>query len=271
MKPNFVSFELPEPALAFGFVNSPVGSHGSRTIMLRELALLLEACPSGTNYASLSKAIIDDNVLLKTTLSTRKESQRRLREFYVLDEQVVLFRALRDLWELDAEARPLLAFLCATARDPLLRVMAEFILEVPAGVPVTPQHLEKVIEANLPGRYNPMSLANIGRHAASSWQQSGHLVGRQKKVRAQAHSTPAATAYALMLGYLCGARGEVLFHTMWARLLDAPIHQLRELASIASQQGMLEYRHSGAVTEITFHHLLRPLAGTERTGAGENE
>ena len=63
-------------------------------------------------------------------------------------------------------------------------------------------------------------------------------------------------AYALLLGYLCDVRGEALFHTLWARLLDAPIHILREQAIRASQQGWLEYRHAGEVTEISFHYLL---------------
>lgn len=254
---------VPESALVYGFVNSPVGTHGSRTIMLKELQLLLEACPLSTDYESFRTAIVEDNVLLKNTAATRKESFRRLRELYALDEETLLFRALRDLWSEDNDGQPLLSLLCSTARDSILRGTAELILSLPKEERVTPQMIEKATEDSFPGRYNPTMLANVGRHAASSWQQSGHLKGRQKKTRDQAQPTPASTAYALLLGHLCGTRGSALFETLWARLLDAPSHTLHELALQASRQGWIEYRHTGAVTEITFHHLLRDTEDQE--------
>jgi hypothetical protein len=252
--------EIPESTLEFGFVNDPIGTHGSRTIMLKELRLLLDACSLGTDYERFRQEIVDENVLLKNTETTRKESFRRLRELYALDERVLLFRALRDLWQTDADAQPLLALLCAVARDAILRATASLIVATPQGEVITPQMIEKATEESFPRRYNPTMLANVGRHAASSWQQSGHLYGREKKVRSLVISTPAATAYALFLGYLCGVRGEALFRTLWAHLLDAPVHQLHDQSFAASRQGFLEYRHSGAVTDITFRHLLRAAA-----------
>ena len=252
--------EIPASALRRGFVNEPVGTHGSRTIMLSELHSLLHACPAGTTYEAYRQAIVDENILLKKTASTRRESFRRLRELYALDEHILLFRALRDLWPIDTQAQPMLALLCAAARDVILRSTATLILATPWGEPITPQMLEKAAEEGFPQRYNPTMLANIGRHAASSWQQSGHLRGRLRKVRQQALSRAPSAAYALFLGHLCGARGDSLFDTLWAQLLDTPVHLLREQAFHASKLGLLEYRHAGAVTEITFHHLLRTSA-----------
>lgn len=248
---------VPETALQFGFLNNPVGTHGSRTIMLKELQLLLTTCPLHTMYDQFRTAVVDTNVLLKNTTSTRKESFRRLRELYAIDEGVLLFRALRDLWDEDEEAQPLIAILCASARDSILRASAKLILSTPQEHQVTPQMIEKVTEESFPNRYNPTMLANVGRHAASSWQQSGHLRGRLKKIRDQADSRPTAVAYALMLGHICGERGDNLFRTLWAQLLDAPEHTLRDQAQQASRLGYLEYRHAGTITEISFHHLLR--------------
>ena len=65
-------------------------------------------------------------------------------------------------------------------------------------------------------------------------------------------------AYALLLGHLEGAQGDALFTTRWARLLDVPPPVLRDHARRASQLGWLEYRHGGGITELSFHHLLRP-------------
>lgn len=248
---------VPAPALEFGFMNEPVGTHGSRTIMLAELRLLLESRPPETDIEQYRSAVLDDNVLLKKTAATRRESFRRLRELYALNSNVLLFHALRDLWDAEVEAQPLLALLCATTRDPILRGTADLILAVPTEAQVTPHMISKAAQDSFPDRYNPTMLAGIGRHAASSWQQSGHLKGKLHKIRVQAESRPANVAYALLLGYLCGDRGEGLFHTLWSQLLDTPTHILHQQALVASQHGWLEYRRSGDVTDISFRYLLR--------------
>lgn len=249
--------EFPAATAAAGFANGPGGTHTSRTMMLAELRLLLAACPPSASPADYRAAALEENVLLKATQTTRQRTLRGLRELYALDRSKPVFRALRDLWDADAEAQPLLALLCAVARDRLLRASSEVILATPVGVPVTSQMLAEAVKEQLPGQYNAGTLAKIGRNAASSWTQSGHLSGRVKKLRAQATSRPAAVAYQLFLGHLTDVRGEALFETLWARLLDAPAHVLREQAVAASRLGWIEYRHTGGVTEISFRHLLR--------------
>jgi len=252
-----VRIKVPDSALKVGFLNEPVGTHGSRTIMLRDLRLLLAVCEPGASLDDYREAIIDENVLMKATLSTRKESVRRLRELYGLSDDILLFRALRDIWPMEEAAQPLLALLCASARDPILRATADLILRTDRGAEMTPSLISDAVRDSFPGRYGPMMLANVGRHVASSWQQSGHLAGKLHKIRARALSTPIATTYALFLAYLCDVRGDSLFHTVWARLLDAPEHETREHAAAASRQGWLEYREMGGVTEVTFRHLFR--------------
>jgi hypothetical protein len=255
-----VTLPIPETAASYGFVLDGLGAHGSRTIMLKELGLLLAACPSTADMDGYRSAILDANVLLKQTEATRKESFRRLRELYGLDPDLLLFRTLRTLWNQTEEAQPLLALLSSTARDPMLRVTTDAVLTAPPGSLVTAKMLSQSVEERFPGRLNVTTLANIGRHAASSWTQTGHLQGRTKKVRSRAQSHPISVAYALLLGYLCGERGEALFHTLWTQLLDAPLHTLREQAILASRQGWLEYRHAGDVTEISFRYLLNEEA-----------
>ncbi len=225
--------------------------------MLQELRLLLDACPADASPDRYRAAVLEDNALLKSTQATRAKSFRHLRELYGLDRELYLFRALRDLWDTDPESQPLLALECALARDPSLRMTAQAILDARPGESVTARALARAFEAEHPDRLNATTLATLGRNAASSWTQSGHLRGRSAKVRAGVQSRPPAVAYALLLGFLCGARGEALFGTPWCRLLDAPEHTLHDQAFMASQQGWLEYRQSGMVTEVSFQHLLR--------------
>jgi len=259
---------IPSDALVYGFVNNTVGTHGSRTIILAESRALLAACPASSTIDAYRVAVVDDNVLLKRTVTTRRESFRRLRELYALTPDTLLFYALRELWDADAEAQPLLALLCACARDALLRGTVELILTALPHASVTPGQISAAVDDSFPSRYSPTTLANVGRHAASSWQQSGHLDGRLRKTRARAPSHPSSVASALLLGYLCGARGEGLFHTMWARLLDAPVHTLRDQALVASQLGWIDYRHSGSVTDIGFRYFLSHASTMSSNGRG---
>lgn len=248
--------QIPESAAKYGFVIEGLGTHSSRTMMLSELRLLLVACPMKTKRDDYRSAIRDDNVLLKETQSTRNKSFRHLRELYGLDPDICLFQSLRALWEQQKEAQPMLALLCALSRDPSLRETAGVVLDLPYGSALSSDMLADAAERAFPGLSKETTLAKIGRNAASSWTQAGHLVGRTNKQRVRAEVYSTSLTYALLLGHLCGARGEALFSTFWARVLDQPDDVLHEQAAIASRQGWLEYRHMGAVTEITFDYLL---------------
>jgi hypothetical protein len=70
--------------------------------------------------------------------------------------------------------------------------------------------------------------------------------------------TPVVTAFALLLGYLCGVRGARLFESSWTQLLDCPPAELTELTVEASAQEWLRYKTDGAVVEMTFPGLLTP-------------
>ena len=252
-----MSIQVSAFADKYGFISKSVGPHNSRTMMLAELRLLLAACPQSTTLEEYRSAVVDENVLLKKTVATRISSFHWLQRLYSLDKNILLFRSLRDLWDEDAQAQPLLALFNTIARDSLLKSTAEIILAVPVGDTVTPEMMMDTVNVSFPNRYSPKTLRSTGQNIISSWQQSGLLSGKLHKVRVKVESRPVSLAYALLFGYLSGVRGEELFHTLWCRLLDTPIHILHEQAFVASQRGWLEYRHMGNVTEISFRYLLR--------------
>ena len=249
---------ITEDALRYGFTITPVGTHTSKTMMLAELTRLLAASPPETGYAEMRRLVVDANVTLKATAVTRRDTFNRLAQLYALRLEKIVFRALRDLWDLNVEERPALAILCALARDPLLRATAPIVLDAEEGAAVTPQMLEAAVESAYPGRYSPAVRASTGRNTISSWAQSGHLVGHRTKTRVRLQPGPAATAYALLLGYLCGDRGVALLGTFWAGVLDTTPTVLDGLAFAAHQRGWLDYRRLGDVAEIDFRFLLRP-------------
>lgn len=238
------------------------GPNTSHTIVVDALAALLDAVPADAPHAAYEQAALEANVLGKATDGSRRRTFRYVRELYLLRPEALLFRALRDLWPLDPAARPLLAGLCALARDSVFRASSAAIMQSTPGDTLAATDLAVAVGARFPNSYSDDTLAKIGRNTFSSWEQTGHLrrTGRTAtKLRTRATCRPADVAYALLLGHVTGARGERLFETLWVRALDQPPSHLVDLATTASQEGMLELRHAGGVIEVGFRELLRPF------------
>ena len=163
----------------------------------------------------------------------------------------------------DPAARPLLAGLCAVARDSVFRASAPAIMRSTPGETLTSRDFAAVVGQHFPDAYSESTLAKIGRNTFSSWQQTGHLesVERTTKTRVRAVCRPANIAYALLIGHMLGARGQTLFETVWAQILDQPRSHLVDLAVDASMAGLIEFRHAGGVIDVGFRELLRPFDG----------
>jgi hypothetical protein len=239
------------------------GANTSHTIVVPALVQLLSAVDRTADAAAYERAVLEQNVLGKDTAGSRQRTLRYLRELYLLRPDSLLFRALRDLWTDDPSGQPLLAGLCALARDAVFRASAPAVLGTSPGDEIRSSDLAEAVEQAFPAAYGDATLAKIGRNTFSSWEQTGHLeaVARTEKVRRRPVCTPATTAYALLLGHLEGVRGEALFDTIWAQALDQPRHHLIELAMVASQRALIDFRHSGGVTDVGFTELLRRLEG----------
>lgn len=239
------------------------GANTSHTIVVPAIATLLAHVPANAPQEAYRHAALVENVLGKDTDGARKRTFRYLRELYLLRPDSILFRAMRGLWDDDPEARPLLAGLSALARDASFRASAAAIVGSQPGESLRNTDLAAAVEDAFPDSYSESTLAKVGRNTFSSWEQTGHLqpANRNEKVRIRAVCRPANLAYAFLLGYLEGHRGEALFDTLWAKVLDVPRSHLSELAFAASQRGFLEFRQAGGVVEVGFRDLLRPVEG----------
>ena len=72
--------------------------------------------------------------------------------------------------------------------------------------------LASAVGDHFPESYSEATLAKIGRNTFSSWEQTGHRAkgDGNAKTRTRAVCRPANVAYAFLLGYLEGARGQML-------------------------------------------------------------
>jgi hypothetical protein len=251
--PSTIGFPASSPALeAFGLKFSSGGAHISRTMMLKELGAVLASVPKDSGVADYREAILQQNVLGKTTDSTRRESLRRLRELYALDEATPIFGLLRKLYAIDSESLPLLAIQVAWARDPLLRATTPPITDAADGQRVETAGLAQSFEAAFPGQYSELSRNQTARHAASSWTQSGHLSGRAKKTRQRIKPTVVAVTMALFLGQIAGYHGAAVFSNPWCRLLDLDPDRARAMGFEAHRAGLLNLRAVSEVIDLSF-------------------
>lgn len=227
-------------------------------MMLDDLTVLLSDGRVEESRESLVGAIEQDNILGKRSAQSRKLAVRHLAKLYALDRDVPLYRAFVFLWQRDPSGRPLLAFLVAYVRDAVLRLSAPFILGLKDGEPFQRESLESFIDDLEPGRFSKATLKSTAQNLAGTWTQAGHLQGRVKKKRCLVKPTPSAVAMALLLSFVCGDRGQLLFESEYIKLLDCSASQCMELAETAASKGWINFKRVGSIMEVAFPRLLTP-------------
>ncbi|HCC55545.1 MAG TPA: hypothetical protein DEQ20_11605 [Desulfobulbaceae bacterium] len=241
----------------FGFSFARGGAHTARTMMQEELGALLSYVDRPeAGKADYLHAIDEENCLGKRSGKTRILTYRHLVDLYSLDPAIVLYRALLFFWQRDPAGQPLLAVLCTFARDSIFRSTASFVLDSPEGATITREALEELIDAREPGRFSKATLKSTAQNINSTWTKSGHIEGRVRKIRARAVPTAGSVSYALLLGYLTGVRGESLFKTEYAKLLDCSFERAIEFAEEASRKGWIVFKRVGKVIEVLFPNLV---------------
>ncbi len=242
--------------IRLGFKFGRNGVHSSRTMMLTEIGELFLGRGMDAKAEQYKEDIEVFNVLHKPTEKSRKLTWGHLVDLYAMDPQVPLFRAFRRLWECDEGARSLLACQMGLARDPLLRFSKEKILSLEQGQHLPREEMEQAFAEQFPDRFSPATLKSVAQNVNGTWTNAGFLRGRNKKYRTEPDVHPVNVVFALFLGYLQGATGIRLFASEWTQLLGCRQERLLELARQASYSGMITFKHSSEVVEVTFPEYL---------------
>jgi hypothetical protein len=234
-------------------------------MMLRELGALLQAAPD-PGSVEIADLILKQNVLEKRTGSARRLALERLNGLYGLTSGAPIGRALARLWQRADNGRPLLALLCALAREPPLRDTAQAVLGAKVSSDVRWSDFSSRFEALHPGRYSAKMLKSMSQNCASTWTQSGHLQGRVKKRRKHTMASPVAAAYAALLGELAGFGGATLLASPWIRTLDSTEIETLTLLRQAEAGGLIRVRSGGGVTEIRARDAMASALGVPELG-----
>jgi len=236
----------------FGYKFGQNGAHAARTMMFDELLLLFSSLTPSASKSDYVEAIVENNLLNKPSKKARQLTARHLVDLYSLDLQVPIFRVLRQLWERDPEARPLLALCACLTRDPLLRGSVDFILKKQPGEKVVREDVEYLLGTQHPDRFSPASLKSFAQNINGTWTNAGYLKGKAHKLRTLPIVTPTNLTYCLFLGYLEGLSGQRLFSSRWTSLLLLPVNALSDLATAAASRGQIIFMNAGGIKEVRF-------------------
>ena len=247
---------------AFGFSNASTGGHMSRSMMLVEMKSLFHALPATAAAEEFDKLIVDENILDKPTLSTRKKSLRHLRQLYGLNPSKTLFRVLWQLGHSDFDSLPQLCLVCAYARDPQLRQSYELIRTLRHGEVLEHAAMEQHLEHSYPSRFSTAMKKSMSRNVNATWTFAGHLQGYATKTRRLPEAQPVSAAYAMFVGYLTGLRGETLLDSAYGSLVAPGRSELLAALVLATAKGLISFKQSADVVEFDFSNFLTP---TERS------
>lgn len=241
-----------------GFSKASSGGHSARSMMFLEMRALVRAMPLAVTKDDFAKVIVEENVLEKPTLSSRKKSLRHLVELYGMDPSKALFRVLWDLGHADLDSLPQLCLVCAYARDPQLCHSFELVRTLRLGEALERAAMEQHLENGFPGRFSPAMKKSMAQNVNTTWTFGGHLAGTKKKTRRYPEPRPVSAAYAMFVGYLTGLRGERLLDSAFASLVASSRSQLQAALSLASAKGLLSLKQAAGIVEFDFSNLLTP-------------
>ncbi len=233
-----------------------LSTHVKRTIMFSEMERIMNV---GLLDGSFQKAM-EENITNKRTKSNILQTNNALISLYSFDIEYPPFRTLQYFWNIvDEKQKPLLAFLFAYGRDYLLFESTDIVLTTPLGGKVVTLKLEKNLEKYHPNHYSEKTRRSIAQNIASSWKQSGYIIGKVKNIRTKTSPDYYIVTFTLILAYLDGIRGDFLLASKWVKVLDITESQVRELAIEAARRDLLQYNYAGGVTTFSFTNLFNKL------------
>lgn len=224
--------------------------------MFKELEKVMDFAISDDSYFEA----LDNNVTGKKSADGVKQTARFLKIIYGFDQSNASFKILKFFWtSIDLQERELITFLFALNNDYLLSESISVIANTKIGEKTTVESFEENIEKYYPNKYSTITRHSIGKNLASSWKQIGFITGKVKNTRSQPEIGFNYVAFAIIMAYLNGLRGDFILSSIWVKALCLNENQLRELAIEASKRGLVHYQFSGNVTSITCNELFKKL------------
>ncbi len=230
--------------------------HTARTIMFEELSRVINSTIDDNKYIDS----LNDNIAGKQTKTNQKRTNSALLSLYKLDINYTPFLCFKYFWQMaDEKELPIITLLYAICNDYLLNESTDVILSTPIGEKVEKLKLEENIELFNPNKYTPKTKGSSTRNLISSWKQAGYISNDKLCTRKEQNHTYRTVAFAFLMAYLSGERGDFILSSKWVKTLALNDSRIREFASEASKRDLLKYQYAGNVSVISFDNLFKRL------------
>lgn len=226
--------------------------HTSRTMMFAELSKVMDHAIHDDMYMDS----LQQNITNKKTRTNQDKTKDYLRQLYGFDLKYLPFMFFKYFWQIVTEKdKPVITLLYALGEDFLLGESYPVVAATKPGDKVATEKLEENIEAQYPNRYSENTRKSLAQNIASSWKQAGFITGKVKNIRTQPDISYHAVAFAFLMAYCNGERGDFILTSKWSKALGLGDLQLREQAVEAAKRDLLQYQFAGSVTAISFTNL----------------
>ena len=237
-------------------MSKPLTIHTSRTIMSSELIDVLNYPKNGLEHSH----VMERNIFNKKTESSLKKTIRYLTQLYVFKKEDIRFKVLEDYWQhVSEEEKPLLAFLFAISKDYMLQESVPWVKSVPINDKAVIEGFEDKIKDQHPNRFSSKTLRSVAQNIASSWKQAGYIEGKVKNLRVKRTPSYLTVAFAFLMAYIDGARGEYMADHPSVKALDVSNEELHQLIKAAADRDLVRYNKSGSTMVISFENYLNRL------------
>tara|TARA_B110000208_G_C11648362_1_gene387094 strand:- start:129 stop:812 length:684 start_codon:yes stop_codon:yes gene_type:complete len=204
--------------------------------------------------------IMADNVFNKKTESSKKKTINYLTQLYSFKKEDKKFLSLESYWnKIEDNEKPLLAILLAVSKDYLLEESVDLVKSTKSNNKASKEEFESNIDHYHPNRFSPKTLSAVSRNIVSSWKQAGYILGKMKNIRTVNPPSYFAVAFAFLIAYIDGLRGDYLFDHPSVKALDASKEEITTLIKAASDRELLDFNRSGVSLVISFEKYLKTL------------
>lgn len=221
--------------------------------MFAELEKVMDYASNNDNFLESLK----HNVTGKKSSSGVEKTATYLKRLYGFDIKQQAFLAFKYFWKsAETKEKPLLAFIYAVNNDDLLAESIPVLSFTKPGEKADIEFFVDNIEKYHPNGYSANTLKSMAQNIASSWKQAGFITGKVKNIRTQPEIKPSVGAFAFLLAYLKGDRGDFIWNHIGVKALCLTESRLRELAIECSKRDLMQYQYAGSVTAISFNNLI---------------
>jgi len=230
--------------------------HTARTMMFLELSKVMDFSVEKDNY----QESMSNNVFGKKSQDGIKTTSNFLTKLYGFNITNPMFCAFKYFWlACYNEERALVSFVFALNNDYLLQESISVVEISEPGHKVNIERFMENIEKYHPNRFTENTLCSVAQNIASSWKQAGFITGKVKNLRSVPEVTYKVVAFAMLLSYLRGERGDFIIQSNCIKALCLSETKIRDFAIEASKRDFLQYHFAGSVTSLSFDSLIEKI------------